>query len=89
MLPESLDLETLRTVAIVALVALLVVAFLIMRFIQKMVLRVVLIGALAGLGLFVWAQREELSECVPACDCTFFGFEISPENMRGCRVNES
>ena len=89
MLPESLDLDTLRTVAIVALVALLIVAFLVMRFIQKMVLRVVLIGALAGIGLFVWAQRQELSECVPQCDCTFFGFEVAPENLPGCRPAES
>ena len=81
MLPETLDPDTLRTVAVVVLVVLLVVAFLVMRFIQKMVLRVVVLGALAGLGLFVWVQRDELRDCVPECACTFFGYEVQVE---GC-----
>lgn len=88
MLPESVDPDMLRTIAIGALVALVVLAFLVLRFIQKMVLRVILVGALAGVGLFVWVQREELQECVPKCACTFLGMELKQEAIPGCRPGE-
>jgi hypothetical protein len=76
MLPKSLDPDTLRTAAIVALVVLVLLALLVMRFIQKMVVRVLLVGALAGFGVFVYAQRDELSACVPECACEFFGYKV-------------
>jgi uncharacterized membrane protein len=82
MLPKSLDPDTLRTVAIVALAALVLLALLVMRFIQKMVLRVLLIGALAGLGVFVYIQRDDLSACVPECACEFFGYEVQVPECR-------
>lgn len=81
MLPETLDPDALRTIAIVVLVALLVIAFLVMRFIQKMVLRVILLGALVGLGVGVWVQRDNLKECVPECACEFFGYTVQVD---GC-----
>lgn len=85
MLPESLDPDALRTIAVVVLVALVVIAFLVMRFIQKMVLRVILLGALVGVGVGVWVQRDNLKECVPECACEFFGYEVSPDQIPGCR----
>jgi hypothetical protein len=81
MLPESLDPSDLRTIALIVVVVAAVVALMVMRFIQKMVLRVILIGALAGVGVFAWAQRAELQECVPDCACTFFGFDVQ---VPGC-----
>jgi hypothetical protein len=81
MLPKSLDPDALRTIAIGALVVLLLVAFLVMRFIQKMVLRVILIGALVGFGVYVYYQRDTLKDCVPKCACTFFGYTVQVE---GC-----
>jgi hypothetical protein len=75
-LPETFDPELLRNVAIGGLVLVVVIAFLVMRFIQKMVLRVVLLGALFGLGLYVWGQRQELQDCVPTCQCSFLGFDV-------------
>jgi hypothetical protein len=85
MLPKSLGPDDLRTIAIVVLVALLVVAFLVMRFIQKMVLRVILIGALVGVGVFVYYQRDELKDCVPNCACEFFGYTVQVD---GCPLPE-
>lgn len=86
MLPESLDPSDLRTVALVVVVLAALVALLVVRFIQKMVLRVILVGALAGVGVFAWAQRSELQECVPDCACTFFGFDVQ---VPGCPSPES
>jgi 4-hydroxybenzoate polyprenyltransferase len=85
MLPKSLGPDDLRTIAIVVLVALLLVAFLVMRFIQKMVLRVILIGALVGVGVFVYSQRAELKDCVPNCACEFFGYTVQVD---GCPLPE-
>jgi hypothetical protein len=85
MLPKALGPDDLRTLAVVALVALLVVAFLVLRFIQKMVLRVVLLGALVGMGVFVYYQRDELKECVPNCACELFGYTVQVD---GCPLPE-
>jgi hypothetical protein len=76
MLPKSLDPDALRTIAIGALVVLLLVAFLVMRFIQKMVLRVILIGALVGLGVYVYYQRDQLKDCARENSCEFFGYKV-------------
>ena len=78
MLPDWLDPSTLRTVAAVAIVVILVAAFLIMRFVQKMILRVVVLGIAVGLAAGVWAERAELRDCARTCDCRFFGFEVEP-----------
>ncbi len=76
MLPESLDPETLRNVALGASVGTLVLALLVLRMVQRMVLKVVLIGALVGAGVYVWSQRTQLQDCVPKCACTFVGFDV-------------
>ena len=81
MLPKSLDPDALRTVALVTLGVLAVLGFVVLRFVQKMVLRVVLLGALAGLGLFAWYERTELKDCVPDCACSFFGYDVQ---VPGC-----
>jgi hypothetical protein len=76
MLPKSLDPDTLRTVALVALAVLAVLALLIIRVVQKMVLKVVFLGMLAGLGVFVWYERANLSDCAKTCACSVAGFDV-------------
>jgi hypothetical protein len=80
MLPKSLDPDALRTIAVVALVVLLVLAFLVMRMVQKMVLKVVFLGFLAGLGVFVWYERANLADCVPQCACSVAGFDVQVDD---------
>lgn len=76
MLPEALDPSTLRTVALVALVVLAVLVFLVVRFVQKVVLRLVVVGMLVIVGIGVWVQRAELSTCRTTGSCTFFGQDV-------------
>ncbi|MEX2659230.1 MAG: hypothetical protein WD232_06015 [Acidimicrobiales bacterium] len=76
MLPQALDPDTLRTAAIVALGLVVIGIFLTLRFIQKMVVRVVIVGALVALGAGIWVQREELASCPTTGACTFFGQEV-------------
>jgi hypothetical protein len=85
-LPDSLDPETLRTIAIVALVVLVLFGLLVLRMVQKMVLRVVLLGLLAGLGVFVWAQRDALADCAKTCDCRFAGQDVHVPSCDGLKV---
>lgn len=81
-LPESLDPDVLRHVALGSLGFFAVVAFLVLRLVQKIVLRIVLLGALAGFGLYVWTERADLDECRRTCTCTFAGFDVQ---VPGCK----
>jgi hypothetical protein len=75
-LPDSLDPADLRNLSLagIALVALAVVATL--RFIQKLVLRLVVVAVLVVLGASLWVQRDELSSCRTTGSCTFFGQDV-------------
>ena len=76
MLPEALDPDTLRTVAIVALIALVAVALLVVRFVQKLLIRIVVLSLLVVVGLAIWVQRDQLASCRTTGTCTFFGQEV-------------
>jgi hypothetical protein len=93
-LPDSIEPDQLKTAAIAVIVVLALLAFVVMRFIQKMVLRVIMLGVLVAGGLFLYAQRDDLDECqrrvrspnpfVPQderCTCDFAGFEVK---VPGC-----
>ena len=83
MLPESLDSVDLQRIAIFVLIGLAVVCFLVLRFVQKMLLRLLLVGLTIGLGVAVWAQRVELGECAKTCDCRLFGKDVQVPRV-GC-----
>jgi len=76
MLPKSFDPDTLRNVGLVTLVVLVLGGFIVLRFVKKMVLRVVLIGVFLGLAVFVWWERDYLKDCVPKCSCSIAGFDV-------------
>jgi hypothetical protein len=76
MLPKSLDPDTLRTVGLVALAVIVVLALLIMRMVQKMVLKVIFLGLLVGLGTFVWYERTDLADCAKTCACSLLGVDV-------------
>jgi hypothetical protein len=82
-LPKTLDPETLRTVALGAVGGTTLIAFVVLRFVQRMVIKVVLMGALVGGGVYVWSQRVQLEDCVPKCACTFVGFDVKVD-APGC-----
>ena len=57
-------------------VVLVVVILLVVRFIQKMVLRLVLVGLLVLVGIGVYASRDELAECTRTCSCRVAGQDV-------------
>ncbi len=88
-LPESIEPDQLKTFAIVLLVVLALGAFLVMRFIQKLILKLLMVVVLVGAGAFVYTQRTDLDDCQKQvrdslgreCICDFAGFEVT---VPGC-----
>lgn len=74
-LPEWLDQETLRDVALGTMVGLAVLAFLVAWFVKKVVTKLLLVVVLVGAGFATYNQREELGTCASDCECAFFGMD--------------
>lgn len=85
----ALDPDQVKTGALVALAALAVIAFLVMRFIQKLIFRGILVIGLVVAGVGIYSQRDDLDECQrrvrsgeilvddEPCRCEFAGFEVT------------
>ena len=85
----DLDPDQVKTGAIVALAVLAVVALLVMRLIQKLIFKAVLIVGLVAVGFGIYSQRDDLDECQrrvrsgelvtgdKPCTCDFAGFEVT------------
>ena len=77
MLPKSLDPDALRAIGAATLVGIVIIAGLVMWTVQKMVMRVVVLGLLIGIGVFVWYERDELENCGPPnCNCKVASFDV-------------
>ena len=98
-LPDWLDPELLQWVILVILAVVLYLMYVVVRFVQRAVLKLVLFVLLAGFGLSLWAQRSNLEDCARTCECSLYGqtveipWEQLPDDMRvrlgdgdvGCR----
>ncbi|MFA9563937.1 MAG: hypothetical protein ACERLM_04410 [Acidimicrobiales bacterium] len=85
MLPEWMDAETLKHISAGALVLVVVAAFLVTRFVQKLVVKTIALVLLAALGLGIWFFRADLSDCWKTCNCQLLGREIAvPEDLKTC-----
>jgi len=64
-------------------VALGIAAFMILRFIRRLVVKTVLVAAIAGLGMSLWVQRVDLEDCVQTCECSLYGkvVKINPADL--------
>jgi len=88
-LPDSVEPDQLKIVALVALVVLGIITLFVLRFVRKMVLRVIFAGVLLAAGIIVYVQRDDLDRCqerlqteavsstAERCTCTFAGFEVT------------
>ncbi len=99
-LPDWLDPELLTWLILVVIAVLLYLMYVVVRFVQKVVLKVVLFALLAGIGLSLWVQRSDLEDCARSCECSLYGqtveipWEQLPEDVRvrlsdddvGCRT---
>ena len=75
-LPDWVDPEMLRWIILVVIAVLLYAMYVVTRFVRHLVVKVILFSLLAGLGLSLWIQREDLQNCAQVCECRLYGQEI-------------
>ncbi len=75
----ALSTDQIGTIAVVAIVALVVVGLVVGLVMNKAVGRAVLAILVIGLAIVVWTQRSSLEDRVKKCDTnvTFFGFHVN------------
>ena len=77
MLPKSLDPDALQAMGAATLVGVVIVAGLVLWTVQRMVMRVILLGLLIGIGVFVWYERDSLKDCGPPdCTCKVLNWDV-------------
>ena len=92
-LPGWLDPELLQWILVVALAVVAYLLFVVLRFVRRLVAKLVLLIALVGLGVSLWAQRADLQDCAVTCECSLYGqevvipFEELPEDLRTLDAN--
>lgn len=59
-----------------ALVVVAYLLFLVLRFVHRLVVKLVLFVALVGLGVSLWVQRADLGDCALTCECSLYGQEV-------------
>lgn len=98
-LPDWLDPELLQWIILVVIAVVLYLMYVVIRFVQRVVLKVALFVLLAGVGLSLWVQRTDLENCARTCECSLYGQDVTvpweqlPEDVRvrlgdgdvGCR----
>ena len=75
-LPSWANSDNLQWIAIVVIGVMLVLMFLVLRFIQKLVLKGTLFAIFAIIGVVAWTQRADLEDCARTCDCKVLGFDV-------------
>jgi hypothetical protein len=66
-----------ENVAQIAVGTLLVLTVLVIRLVQKVALRMVLLGLIAVVGLLVYLNRAPLEACAKTCECEIAGKHIT------------
>ena len=74
--PSWFNVDNVKNIAIGALAGLAGVTFLIVRFVQKMALKIGMAVVCVGLGVAVYTQRANLNDCAQKCKCTVFGQDV-------------
>lgn len=62
---------------VIATGTLLVLTVLVIRMIQKAMVRVVLLGLIGGVAIFVYANNDALKRCATTCECRLVGRDIT------------
>ena len=75
-LPSWANSDNLQWIALGVIGAMLVLMFLVLRFIQKLVLKGTLFALFAIVGLIAWIERADLEDCARTCECSVVGFDV-------------
>ena len=92
-LPDWLDPQLLRWLIVAVLAVVAYLLYIVLRFVRRLVAKVLLLVVLVGLGVSLWVQRADLEDCALTCECTLYGQEVVipveqlPENLRTFDAN--
>jgi hypothetical protein len=75
-LPDWITPGNLRVIALAVGLGALVLAFVVMRFVQKLVIRLTLTAVLVAIGALAWYERADLADCAKTCECNIVGFDV-------------
>ena len=83
MLPDWVDPQTLQWAILGVIAVLLYLMYVVARTVRRALTRFLLFILLAGLGLSLWVQRDDLQNCVDTCSCSLYGQDVEiPEDRR-------
>lgn len=66
-----------ENVSQISLVTLLVLVGLVVRIVQKLALRLALLGVIVVVGVLIYANRGSLETCAKTCSCELAGESVS------------
>jgi hypothetical protein len=75
-LPDWLDVDNVRNLALVVGIVAIIVAFMVIRFVQKIIVKGIVAVVLIGIAAFAWYQRADLGDCAKTCECKLLGFTV-------------
>ena len=81
-LPDWLNSENIRTIAVVVFTLSVVGAVLIARFVQKLTFKIAGIVLMLAIGLIFWNERSHLGQCAKTGSCKVLGFEVKVPEVK-------
>jgi hypothetical protein len=83
--PDSIDSDKAQLVIFALLALCFVGVFFVIRTVQKVFTRILLLALLALAGGGLWVQRQNLQDCAGQCTCHVFGRDVQvPDPEGGC-----
>jgi low temperature requirement protein LtrA len=83
-LPHWVNPDNARNIALGVGIGTLVLIVLVLRFIQKMVLKVAITVVLALVTFVAWNERADLGDCAKTCECRVLGFDVEVPSSPTC-----
>jgi hypothetical protein len=83
-LPSWINPDNARTIALVVGIAALVLIVVVLRFIQKLVLKVAITIVLALVTFIAWNERADLGDCAKTCECRILGVDVEVPSSPTC-----
>lgn len=79
-LPDSFTPDNVRTTALVVAVLAVVLVLLVLRFVQKLMMKVTATVLLALVVFGAFYYRGELADCAKTCECRVLGIDVRIPN---------
>jgi uncharacterized membrane protein YdfJ with MMPL/SSD domain len=80
---ERLKSDQVETAIIALLVVCGLAMVIVLRTVQKVATRLLVLGLLFIVGIGLWVQRENLKDCQGQCTCRLFAQDIDMEEVPG------